>query len=112
MAVKFTERAEKVLLTAGSESKKRGHDYVGTEHLLHAILKQQDSIALQALEKSEIEIDELTGLVSERLDALLGEKKPSAIPFTPHANGLVTRVFAAPFRVRRNRIGGAVWTVT
>ena len=85
MAVKFTERAEKVLLAAGSEAKQRGHDYVGTEHLLHAILKQKDSIALQALERAEVGVDSLVQAVDESLRGVEGQKKPSAIPFTPHA---------------------------
>ena len=49
MAVKFTEKAEKILLAAGNAAKKRSHDYIGTEHVLHALLAQRDSIALQAV---------------------------------------------------------------
>ena len=85
MAVKFTERAEKVLLAAGSEAKRRGHDYVGTEHLLHGILAQKDSIAIQALEKSNIELLKLEDSVESTLECLSGKSQSSALPFTPHA---------------------------
>ena len=40
MAVKFTEKAEKVLQIAKSEAKRLGHGYVGPEHLLWALLHQ------------------------------------------------------------------------
>ncbi|MBN1441620.1 MAG: ATP-dependent Clp protease ATP-binding subunit [Planctomycetes bacterium] len=85
MAVKFTERAEKVLLAAGSEAKRRGHDYVGTEHLLFGILAQKSSIAVQALEKSHVELDRLLSALETTLSHLEGKNQAAALPFTPHA---------------------------
>jgi ATP-dependent Clp protease ATP-binding subunit ClpC len=85
MAVKFTERAEKVLLAAGAEAKRRSHDYVGTEHLLHGILAQRESIAVRALHGALVRLDHLQRLVIEAMDRLEGKLRPSAIPFTPHA---------------------------
>ena len=85
MAVKFTERAEKVLLAAGSEASNRSHGYVGTEHLLHAVLQQKDSIATQALERCDVEIDQLRDLVEESLSCVRQERNVPALPFTPHA---------------------------
>ncbi len=85
MAVKFTERAEKVLLAAGEEAKGRGHDYVGTEHMLRAVLAQRDSIAIQALMRSSADMDQLNTLVDEALGRIDTGDHPSAIPFTPHA---------------------------
>ncbi|HZN57870.1 MAG TPA: ATP-dependent Clp protease ATP-binding subunit [Planctomycetota bacterium] len=85
MAVKFTEKAEQVLLAAGDEAKIREHDFVGTEHLLHGILMQTESIALQALVQCNASPDELLKAVQEALDKFPGKVKPTNIPFTPHA---------------------------
>ena len=46
MAVKFTEKAEKVLQLATAEAQRQSHGYVGTEHILWALLGQRDSVAV------------------------------------------------------------------
>ena len=85
MAVKFTERAEKVLLAAGEEAKQRGHDFVGTEHLLMAVTNQNDSIAMQALLRSGVDIGRLMTLLEDALSRIDSKTGQTAIPFTPHA---------------------------
>ena len=59
MAVKFTEKAEKVLQLAGNEARRLGHGYIGTEHILWALLHQPDSVAVQAIQKCDRTTDEL-----------------------------------------------------
>jgi ATP-dependent Clp protease ATP-binding subunit ClpC len=85
MAVKFTEKAEQALLQAGGEAKNRSHDYVGTEHLLKALLLQGDSIALQALLQSEVTLEEIDRVVEEALSGVPSKGGADALPFTPHA---------------------------
>jgi ATP-dependent Clp protease ATP-binding subunit ClpC len=87
MAVKFTEKAEKVLLAAGSEARQRSHHSVGTEHLLHALLAQPDSVAVQALLRScESTLEDMERLVEEALrQAPAKTEQQSNITFTPHA---------------------------
>ena len=85
MAVKFTEKAEKVLLAAGNEAKDREHEFVGTEHILHGLLEQADSIALQAMNRCELRPADLRDAVSETLQDVPGAGQRPAIPFTPHA---------------------------
>ncbi|MCH2373951.1 MAG: ATP-dependent Clp protease ATP-binding subunit [Planctomycetes bacterium] len=85
MAVKFTEKAEKILLGAGNEAKERNHDFIGTEHVLFALLTQQDSIALQAISRCEIHVNDLRKSVLDTLDRITGKESPATIAFTPHA---------------------------
>ena len=85
MSVKFTERAEKVLLAAGEEAKNRAHDFVGTEHVLHAIVSQSDSIAMKALYRANSDTDRLQQLVGEALEKIEVKGSQGSIPFTPHA---------------------------
>ncbi|MCZ6794136.1 MAG: ATP-dependent Clp protease ATP-binding subunit [Planctomycetota bacterium] len=74
-----------MLLAAGSEASSRSHGYVGTEHLLHAVLKQEDGIANQALEKCDIDLGHLRELLEEALSEVQQEENVPALPFTPHA---------------------------
>ncbi|HOQ40036.1 MAG TPA: ATP-dependent Clp protease ATP-binding subunit [Fervidobacterium sp.] len=48
---RFSERSAKVFVTAQEEAKDLGHSYVGTEHLLLAILKLNDKPLSAVLEK-------------------------------------------------------------
>ncbi len=85
MAVKFTEKAEQVLLAAGEEAKQRTHDFVGTEHLLHGILLQSDSIAVQAIQGCNANAEDLEKALQEALERFPTKVRPTSIPFTPHA---------------------------
>jgi ATP-dependent Clp protease ATP-binding subunit ClpC len=51
MFEKFTERGRKVIIFAKEEAEKRQNDYLGTEHLLLAILRQEDGLPVSILKK-------------------------------------------------------------
>ena len=51
---KFTDRARKVMSLAQDEARGLGQMYVGTEHLLLALIKEGEGIAAQALAKLEV----------------------------------------------------------
>ena len=46
---KFSEKAAQIFVTAQEEAKELGHSYVGTEHILLALLKVGDSAASEIL---------------------------------------------------------------
>lgn len=48
---KFTDKARKVLVLAQEEARGLHQPYVGTEHVLSALLKEEDGLAAQALER-------------------------------------------------------------
>ena len=48
---KFTDKARKVLVLAQEEARGLQQPYVGTEHVLLALLKEEDGLAAQALER-------------------------------------------------------------
>jgi ATP-dependent Clp protease ATP-binding subunit ClpC len=85
LSVKFTEKAERILLVAGNEARRRSHEYVGTEHLLYAVLTHREGPAIQALLRTEVDPEELQRASVEALDRIVPSKKGEAIPFTPHA---------------------------
>lgn len=42
---RFTEKAQKALLYAQEEARAMGHNYVGTEHLLLGLLREEEGAA-------------------------------------------------------------------
>jgi ATP-dependent Clp protease ATP-binding subunit ClpC len=47
--IPFTPRAKQVLRLALAEALRLGHDYIGTEHLLLALIQERDGVAGQVL---------------------------------------------------------------
>ncbi|HIA27178.1 MAG TPA: ATP-dependent Clp protease ATP-binding subunit, partial [Planctomycetes bacterium] len=86
MAVKFTEKAEKVLQLANSEAQRLQHGYVGTEHVLWALLHQPDSVAVQAIQRCDRSAQEFLTILDESLGRIpTGRTSSGVLPYTPHA---------------------------
>ena len=57
--IPFTPRAKRVLENSIEESRDLGHAYIGTEHILLALLDEDDGVAWRLFEELQIEIDKL-----------------------------------------------------
>lgn len=68
----ITPRAKKVFNTAFDEARLQGVNYVGTEHLLLAILREEEGIASQVLLSMGVKLDDLR----EQVILLLGGEVP------------------------------------
>jgi len=73
--IPFTPRAKKVLEYAVEEAQHMGHSYVGTEHLLLGLIREEEGVAARVLENLGLRLD----VVREEVLNLLGEGQ------TPHA---------------------------
>ncbi|HKF19602.1 MAG TPA: Clp protease N-terminal domain-containing protein [Candidatus Dormibacteraeota bacterium] len=54
---RFTDRAKKALVLAQEEAESAGHNYIGTEHLLLGLLREQEGLAGAALNALGVELD-------------------------------------------------------
>jgi ATP-dependent Clp protease ATP-binding subunit ClpC len=68
---RFSERATKVLMLAQEEAERSHHSYIGTEHLLLALLREGDGLAAKVLNNLGVEID----TVRQTIESLLGRDK-------------------------------------
>lgn len=75
----YTSRAKKVLELAMSEARELQHSYVGTEHLLLGLLKEERGIAAQVLKSSGL----TAGDVRTEVIRLLGEMPPETLAAIP-----------------------------
>jgi ATP-dependent Clp protease ATP-binding subunit ClpC len=55
--ITHTPRLKKVIALAGKEAKELSHSYIGTEHLLLGILRDEESLASKVLHSLDIELD-------------------------------------------------------
>jgi len=65
----LTPRTKRILSLAVSEAKLMGHGYVGTEHILLALLREGQGVAIQVLQNLDIDIDQLM----ENIKDVLGD---------------------------------------
>lgn len=61
----YTQRVKRILEMAGQEAAELNHAYVGTEHLLLAILKDEDGMAHHALEQAGANYEDARKAVEE-----------------------------------------------
>ncbi len=67
--IPFTPRAKKVLELAVEEAQNMAHNYVGTEHLLLGLIREEEGVAARVLENLGCRLD----VVREEVISLLGE---------------------------------------
>lgn len=65
---KFTERARRVLSFANQEAGELGHSYVGTEHLLLGIIREDEGIAARALIRAGLNLKEVRQLTLDTVE--------------------------------------------
>jgi ATP-dependent Clp protease ATP-binding subunit ClpC len=66
--IPFTPRAKRVLEMAVAEGKDLGQNYVGTEHLLLALLTERDGVAMRTLDKMNVDVRRLKNLVYDAIE--------------------------------------------
>ena len=85
MLERFSERARQVVVLAQEEARELGHDYIGTEHLLIAVLREEVGVALSALTSVGLTADEARAAVIGVVGRGEGPS-PQQVPFTPRAS--------------------------
>jgi len=83
---RFTERARKVMSFARLEAQRFHHDYVGTEHILLALVKEGTGVASVVLKKMGVELKEIRAEI-EKVVERGPEPVPAnqQLPYTPRA---------------------------
>ena len=86
-AADMTPRTKSIIEASLYEAQRNGQNYIGTEHLLMALLNERDCVAVRVLEQSGVSINDLRSALSAHLGASpsdggdgakFGEKSKSA----------------------------------
>jgi Clp amino terminal domain, pathogenicity island component len=81
---RFTERARQVVVLAQDEARALRHNYIGTEHLLLGLLREEEGLAAPLLRSRGIDLAGVRAQVV-RIVGQGDEDVTGQIPFTPHA---------------------------
>src|ERR687887_124516 len=64
MFERFTERARQVVVLAQEEARTLKHNYIGTEHILLGLLREEEGLAARVLESLDITVEEVRAQVA------------------------------------------------
>ena len=104
MFERFTERARQVVVLAQEEARTLKHNYLGTEHILLGLLREEEGLAARVLEGLEITVEEVRSQVIRIVGA--GEEVTSGqIPFTPRAKKVLELALREALSLGHNYIG-------
>ena len=102
---RFTERARGVLVFAQEEARSLGHSYIGTEHLLLGLIRQDDGVAAKVLPDLGVGLDKVRTAV-ELIIGRGGQREVSgAIGLTPRAKRVLELGVAEAGRMKVHYIG-------
>jgi ATP-dependent Clp protease ATP-binding subunit ClpC len=84
MFERFTERARQVVVLAQDEARIVRHNYIGTEHLLLGLLREDEGLAGRVLVDLGVSLEDVRAQVA-RIIGAGDEAATGQIPFTPRA---------------------------
>jgi ATP-dependent Clp protease ATP-binding subunit ClpC len=101
---RFTDRARRVIVLAQEESRLLRHDWIGTEHLLLALMHEGEGVGAQVMEELGISLESARQYIEETAGPV-GSPLQGHIPFTPGAKKALERSLRAALQLGHNYIG-------
>ena len=100
----FTEKANKAMNCAIEEAKQLGHTYIGSEHLLLGLLKADDGVAAEILQKLGVTYETLEEVVKNQI----GSGTPTHLTiddFTPRTKRILQLAVMHASQLHHNYVG-------
>jgi ATP-dependent Clp protease ATP-binding subunit ClpA len=104
MFERFTERARQVVVFAQDEAVTLRHNYIGTEHILLGLMREEEGLAARALESLEVTLEEVRAQVA-RIVGQGDEVTMGQIPFTPRSKRVLELALREALALGHNYIG-------
>jgi ATP-dependent Clp protease ATP-binding subunit ClpA len=112
MFERFTAYARRAVVTAQEEARELNHNYIGTEHILLALLRrpeglpnQEDGIAPAILEEFGMSREGVREEVIAKVGIGKGKAKSGHIPFTPRAKKVLELALREALQLHHTYIG-------
>ncbi len=99
----FTERAKAAFARAQEAAEQMGHSYIGTEHLLLGLARENEGLGAKVLRENGLDAQLLSSLV----ERFVGRGAPGAPAqgFTPRAKRVIELAFADASRLGHRSVG-------
>ena len=104
MVYKFTKSSERVLDYSNDIAIKLGHTYIGTEHILYGLIKEENGVANKVLENQHITETKVLNKIKDLIG--VGEKKDiNILGFTPRTKKVIENSYIEAKKLGSNYIG-------
>ncbi|HET9968664.1 MAG TPA: Clp protease N-terminal domain-containing protein, partial [Streptosporangiaceae bacterium] len=104
MFERFTTRARRVVVLSQEEATRLNHNYIGTQHILLALLGEQGGLAAQALTGLGMSLEGARQAVTELVG--MGSTEPTGrVPFTPRAKKTLELALREALQLNHDYIG-------
>jgi ATP-dependent Clp protease ATP-binding subunit ClpC len=101
---RFTDRARRTVVFAQEEARMLNHNYIGTEHILLGLLREDEGVAAKALTTLGVSLEAVRHDVGEIVGR--GSDVPRGhIPFTPRAKKVLELSLREALQLGHNYIG-------
>ena len=101
---RFTERAKNALTYAQEAAADLGHGYVGTEHILLGVAKEEGGMAAKILKKTGLTVELITEILEKYVGR--GESFDTTVQgLTPRAKRVIERAVGESVRLGHNYVG-------
>ena len=104
MFERFTERSRNVVVLAQEEAILLRHNYIGTEHLLLGLLREEDGVAFRVLESLEVTAEEVRAQIA-RIVGRGDEDVSGQVPFTPRTKKVLELALREALSLGHDYIG-------
>jgi ATP-dependent Clp protease ATP-binding subunit ClpC len=104
MFERFTDQSRRAVVLAQDEARFFNHNYIGTEHLLAGLRRENRGVAARTLESADITMDAVRAEIEKLVGR--GDQAPSGhIPFTPRAKKCLELSLREALNLGHNHIG-------
>ncbi len=105
MFERFTDKGRKIIILAREEAERHQNDYLGTEHLVLAILRESDGIALMILKKMGLSPEQIRLEIERNLPGGGTTMTFGEIPFSPRVKKVIEYAVEEARLLGHNHIG-------
>jgi ATP-dependent Clp protease ATP-binding subunit ClpC len=102
---RFTGRARQVVVLAQDEARALKHNYIGTEHLLLGLLREEAGLAARVLDSLGITVEDVRAQVASIVGRGDEVTASGQIPFTPRAKKVLELSLREAMALGHNHIG-------
>lgn len=86
---RFTERAKKMMELANAEAKTLNHEYVGTEHILLGLMKENTGMGATVLTNMGVNFKQIKTAIKNKIDKGTPKNTIGELPNTPRAKRVI-----------------------
>ena len=105
MQYRFTPSAAQTVQNAADAAGELGHNYIGTEHLLIGLVREENGIASRVLEEHDVTEDKLMELVSQLISGGDSVEVADVSDYTPRGRRILELSSREAMRFRATAIG-------